>query len=95
MPVSIAASKAEPSLRRSAGARFTVSPSSGKRNPLLKQAVRTRSLASFTAASGSPTSSKYGSTGAASTSTLTIKLSMPESPALYITDSISDLPKFH
>lgn len=35
MPVSIAASKAEPSLRRSAGARFTVSPSSGKRNPLL------------------------------------------------------------
>ena len=44
-----------------AGARFTVIRLTGNRNPLLFAAARTRSLDSFTAASGNPTISNAGS----------------------------------
>lgn len=50
-----------PSFRRSAGARFTVIRLTGKAKPLFFTAERTRFRASFTAASGSPTTSKAGS----------------------------------
>ncbi len=50
-----------PGFLLSAGARFTVSLLTGKRKPLFFIAARTRSRASLTAASGSPTMSKPGS----------------------------------
>ena len=45
---------------RLAGARFTVIRLTGKLRPLLLAAARTRSRASFTAASGKPTMSNPG-----------------------------------
>ena len=53
-------SKWVPDFFRLAGARFTVIRLTGKFIPLLLTAARTRSRASFTAASGSPTISKPG-----------------------------------
>ncbi len=49
-----------PAFRRPAGARLTVIRDTGKSNPLDFTAERTRSRASFTAASGRPTTSKAG-----------------------------------
>ena len=49
-----------PALRRLAGARLTVMRETGKENPQFFTAERTRSRASLTAASGSPTMSKLG-----------------------------------
>ena len=69
----IARSSDEPVLRRSAGARLTVIRRGGWTNPLLRSAPRTRSRASWSAASGSPTIEKPGSPGATSTSTRTTR----------------------
>ena len=55
MPSAIGRSKRPPSLGRSAGARFTVTRRCGYSNCALRIAERTRSRASFTAASGKPT----------------------------------------
>ena len=51
----IGRSKQGPSLRRSAGARFTTTRTRGPRKPLLRSAALTRSRDSWMAASGSPT----------------------------------------
>ena len=61
MPTSMGRSYTVPTFRRSAGARFTVMRDTGKGKPQLRMAARTRSRASFTAASGRPTTSKAGS----------------------------------
>src|SRR5688572_20605326 len=79
MPSAMARSKPVPSLRRSAGARFTVIRRSGNSNPLFRIAARTRSRASRTAVSGRPTMSKPGSPLATSTSTDTSSVSRPHS----------------
>src|SRR5439155_5950653 len=55
MPRAIGRSNEAPSLRMSAGARFTVILSTGKAKPALRIAVRTRSRLSRTAESGRPT----------------------------------------
>ena len=64
-------SKDAPSFFVSAGAKLTVIRLVGKDSPVFLMAVRTRSLDSFTAESGSPTMSKAGSPLLKSTSTLT------------------------
>ena len=60
MPTRMGRSYTVPPFRRSAGARFTVIRDTGKSKPLDFTAERTRSRASFTAASGRPTTSKAG-----------------------------------
>ena len=55
MPSSTGKSYVVPALRVSAGARLTVRRDTGKLSPELRMAERTRSRASLTAASGSPT----------------------------------------
>ena len=55
IPTAIARSSDAPALRRSAGARFTVIRRGGNAKPLLRIAPRTRSRASWRAASGRPT----------------------------------------
>ena len=54
-PRAIGRSKCVPAFLISAGARFTVIRLAGKSKPELRTAATTRSLASFTAASGRPT----------------------------------------
>ena len=72
MPMAMGRSKADPSFLMSAGARFTITCFRGKSNPVFLSAARTRSLLSFTAASGRPTVEKNGSPRLAmSTSTST------------------------
>ena len=60
IPTRMGRSYTVPDLRRLAGARFTVIRPTGKAYPLFLMAARTRSRASFTAASGRPTMSKLG-----------------------------------
>src|SRR5262249_50040159 len=74
-------SKAAPSLRTSAGARFTVMRSLGKAKPALRMAVLTRSRLSRTAESGNPTVAYCGSPAATSTSTRTSTASTPRRAA--------------
>ena len=78
----IGRSKAGPSLRWSAGAKLMITRTRGPRNPLLRNADRTRSLDSWIALSGNPTSCIPGSPGARSTSTVTGRASRPCSEAL-------------
>ena len=70
-------SKPGPSLRRSAGARFTITRVRGTLRPLWRRAERTRSRDSCTAASARPTMCSPGSPGARSTSTVTSWASSP------------------
>ena len=77
----IARSNADPSFLIFAGARLIVSSMAGKRMPLFSQALRTRSFASLTAASGSPTSSKFGRRSNPLHSTVTSYPSTPSTPA--------------
>ena len=77
MPSAIGKSKRTPSLRRSAGDRLTVMRPSGIRRPQLRIAACTRSLLSFTTASGKPTIAKRGRPLARWTSTRTSGASMP------------------
>ena len=60
MPRAMGRSKAGPSLRMSAGARFTSTRVPGILRPWLRSATATRSALSRTAASGSPTSTNLG-----------------------------------
>ena len=76
-PTASAASKPGPTLRRCAGARFAVMRRAGNSKPELRIAACTRSRASRTAASASPTTRKVGSPGRMSTSTHTGRGSMP------------------
>ncbi len=79
-PRAIGRSNQGPSLRRSAGARLTTTRVSGTFRPLLRRAARTRSRASCTAVSASPTSCRPGSPGAMSTSTTTARPPGPAGP---------------
>ena len=77
IPTAIARSSEAPAFRRSAGARLTVIRRGGWTNPALRSAPRTRSRASWSAASASPTIVNPGSPGATSTST---RISRPSRP---------------
>src|SRR5438445_9507636 len=81
-PRAIGRSNAEPSLRVSAGARLTVIRLMGTSYPEFRTAARTRSRASRTPASGSPTAAKVGIPGLMSTSTSTTEASNPTTAAL-------------
>ena len=81
MPMAMARSSEAPALRRSAGARLTVIRRGGNARPLLRIAPRTRSRASWSAASGRPTMVNPGRPGATSTSTRMTRPSMPWSVA--------------
>ena len=61
MPSRIGRSYTVPAFFRSAGAKFTVTRLTGKSRPQFFTEARTRSRASFTAASGRPTRSNCGS----------------------------------
>ena len=71
MPSRMGRSYTVPSFRRRAGARFTVMRLTGNWTPQFFTAARTRSRASFTAASGRPTTSKAGSPPESMHSTVT------------------------
>ncbi len=77
MPSAMGKSKLGPSFLTSAGARFTVVRPIGGVNPELISAVQTRSELSFTAASGSPTTTTLGSPCPALTSISTSYASTP------------------
>ena len=72
-------SKAAPSLRTSAGLRFTVVLPWGIRNPLFRMALWTRCMLSLTAASGSPTMIIWNRPPLTSVSTVTGIPSTPTS----------------
>ena len=77
MPIAIATSSDAPALRSSAGARLTVMRRGGNAKPALRIAPRTRSRASCTAASPSPTTVNPGNPGATSASTRIDRPSRP------------------
>ena len=81
MATAIGRSKAEPDLRRSAGARPTMMLSRGTTNPEALMADLTRDLASRTALSGMPTTVIPGIPCEVETSTSTSMASMPRSIA--------------
>ncbi len=76
-PSAIGRSKWLPSFGRSAGAMLTVMRRAGSASPDASSAARTRSRASDTALSGSPTTLNAGSPGATCTCTSTARASMP------------------
>jgi hypothetical protein len=80
IPSAIGRSKRPDSLRRSAGARLTVILRAGKSNCAFWSAARTRSRASFTSVSGSPTRLNAGSPPPKCTSTDTGGASRPARP---------------
>ena len=82
IPSAIGRSNTDPSLRVSAGAKLTVIRRTGISYPEFRTAARTRSRASRTPASGSPTTAKVGMPGLTSTSTSTIEASSPMTAAL-------------
>ena len=86
--MAMATSYAAPRLRRSAGARFTVMRESGYSKPEFRRAPLTRSRASESAASGSPTMWHTGSPGATSTSTRTID---PWRPSMTAVTSVASM----
>ena len=69
IPSAIGRSNDAPALRTSAGARLTVMRCTGKSNPELRIALRTRSRLSRTLASGRPTMVNAGKPNDTSTST--------------------------
>ena len=73
----IGRSKCEPSFGRSAGERLTVMRLAGSARPIAVIAARTRSLASLTALSGSPTRLKAGRPAAMAHCTSTSRASTP------------------
>lgn len=81
IPTAIARSSDAPALRRSAGARLTVIRRGGWTYPALRSAPRTRSRASWSAASARPTIVNPGNPGATSTSTRINRPSRPWSVA--------------
>ena len=77
--MAIGKSKRPLSFGKSAGARLTVMRRAGKSKRALSSAARTRSLLSFTSASGKPTMVKFGKPLARWTSTVTSGASIPVS----------------
>ena len=75
-------SKPEPVLRRWLGARFTTIFSPGILKPAARMAARTRSRASWMAASGMPTMAMPGRPPETTTSTVTGTTSTPRTVAL-------------
>ena len=69
-PTAIGKSRPDPSFFKSAGAKLTVTLSTGNAYPEFRIADCTRSLDSFTATAGSPTISKEGTARLISTSTV-------------------------
>ena len=94
MPTAIGRSYSGPSFFISAGAKFTVIRWAGYSYPLFFSALRTRSLASLTAASGRPTSSNAGRPPEISISTDTGYPTMPSNPKLLIFDSKTSFPPY-
>ena len=93
IPTAIGRSNAEPSFLRSAGARLTVICFRGKLKPIFFKEALTLSRLSFTAASGRPTIEKCGSPREEiSTSTSTLKASIPITLALSTFESIKPSP---
>ena len=90
--MTIARSKPEPSLRKSAGARFTTSFIEGKEMPLFFKAVLILSFDSVTEVSARPTSSNLGNPPDKSVSTKTSKASNPEIIADAIFENIIKFP---
>jgi hypothetical protein len=82
MPRAIGRSKRPDSFGRSAGARFTVIRLRGNSKPAFCSAARTRSRASLTSVSGSPTTVTLGRPPARCTSTATSGAARPSSPRL-------------
>ena len=76
-PTAMGSSKVAPSFFKSAGARFTVMRFCGSMKPQFFSADTTRTLDSFTAPSGSPTTLKNGMPSDMSTSTSTTTASTP------------------
>jgi hypothetical protein len=77
-PIAIGKSNEDACFGRSAGARFIMHRLEGKTNPLLTIARSMRWMLSFTACSGRPTSTVFGSAaGETSTSTSTGRASIP------------------
>ena len=81
IPTAIGRSYAAPSLRMSAGARFTVTFRGGSLDPMLSSAPRIRVRPSFTPASGNPTIENPGNPPATSTSTSMGDASTPTTAA--------------
>ena len=73
---------AGPALRRSAGARLATIRRAGTAKRLVHEPERTRSRASWTAASGSPTTANAGRPARRSTSTWTVEVSSPRTAGL-------------
>ena len=71
-----------PALRRSAGARLATIRRAGTANAWLASPERTRSRASWTAASGSPTTENAGRPARRLTSTSTVEVSRPRTAGL-------------
>ena len=92
IPSAMGRSKTGPAFRVSAGARFTVIRRTGISKPEFRTAARTRSRASRTAVSGSPTIEKVGSPGLTSSSTPTMDASSPTTDALWICASTPRSP---
>ena len=90
IPTAIARSSEAPALRRSAGARLTVIRRGGWTNPALRSAPRTRSRASWSAASASPTTVNPGRPGATSTST---RMNRPSRPWSVADGTIASTPR--
>ena len=89
IPMAIPRSSDEPALRRSAGARLTVMRRGGNAKPLLRIAPRTRSRASRSAASASPTMENPGRPGATSTST---RMTRPSRPWTVAESTVASMP---
>ena len=81
IPTAIGRSYAAPSLRMSAGARFTVTFRGGSLDPMFSSAPRIRVRPSFTPASGNPTIENPGNPPATSTSTSMGDASTPTTAA--------------
>ncbi len=82
MPMAIGRSKRPDSFGRSAGARLTVTLRAGNSNRAFCSAARTRSRASRTSVSASPTMCTPGRPPARCTSTVTLGASTPDRPRL-------------
>ena len=92
MPSSTGRSYTVPAFFTSAGARFTVIRLTGNLKPMFFIAARTRSRASLTAASRSPTISKPGRPLDIFTSTVTPYPPIPLTPKLLILENTASTP---
>ena len=87
-PMAIGRSRQEPSFFKSAGAKFTVTFSIGKKYPEFRIADWTRSFDSFTETAGSPTISKAGDARLISTSTV---ITCPFKPNVHVPNTCANI----